>query len=68
MENNDSPGWLTQAVRAVREAVQSNARTARLAALLVALCIAVAAVTWGYQVLTARPDTPVQVTITVTKS
>src|SRR5690349_51268 len=26
------------------------------------------AVTWGYQVLTARPETPVQVTVTVTKS
>jgi hypothetical protein len=68
VKSNDSPGWLTEAVRAVREAVQSNARTARLAALLLVLCLAAGAVTWGYQVLTARPETPVQVSITVTKS
>ena len=62
---NNPPDWFTEVVRAVRDVVGSNARTARLAALLLVLALAVAAATWGYLVFTA-PDTHVQVSVTVT--
>jgi hypothetical protein len=67
MGDSNTPSWLTEAVRTVRAALESNARAARLAALLLALILAVGAVTWGYQVLTTRPNPQVQVNITVPK-
>jgi hypothetical protein len=58
--------WRVETVRAVREALQSLARTARLAALLLAVGVAVIAVAWLYQAVTARPDPGVQISVSLT--
>jgi len=63
--NADS--WQEETIRTVRDVAGSNARTARLVALLLALTIAVGALAWGYQTITKRPNPQVRVNITVTK-
>lgn len=67
VQKPDPDSWRTEVVRAVRDIASSNARTARIVALLLALTIAVGALAWGYQTLTTRPNPQVRVSITVTK-
>jgi len=59
------PDWRADVVRAVWQALADNHQTARLAALLLAVALAGAAMTWTYQAL-STPDTSVRVSVTVT--
>jgi hypothetical protein len=62
------PDWKTEAVRAAREAVGSSSRTTRIAVLLLAASVLLATATWSYQELTARSDSRVQISFTITKN
>jgi len=65
LKTPNSPTWITELVRTIRETLESTARTVRLAVLLLLLIVAAAAVTWGYQALNRPTQQPVQVIVTV---
>lgn len=66
MKKESPPDWRRDLIRAVRDNLASPSRTARLVALLLAVCLFAVAIAWSYQAVTGPEQSQYRIIVSIT--